>query len=46
MLDTKLTFTGCFLWLIFLPKNWLAEAPQPFTVEEAWQAVGGKRADK
>ncbi|PEO42090.1 hypothetical protein CN563_24510 [Bacillus sp. AFS026049] len=29
-----------------LPKNWLAGAPQLFTVEEDWQAVGGKGADK
>ncbi|MBR8643984.1 hypothetical protein KEH51_02255 [[Brevibacterium] frigoritolerans] len=28
-----------------LPNNWLAETPQPFTGEEAWQTVGGKGAD-
>ncbi|MGE8021968.1 hypothetical protein ACQKOM_24305 [Peribacillus frigoritolerans] len=28
-----------------MPNNWLVETPQPFTGEEAWQAVGGKGAD-
>ncbi|WP_260358363.1 hypothetical protein [Peribacillus frigoritolerans] len=27
-----------------LPNNWLAETPETFTVEEAWQTVGGKGA--
>jgi hypothetical protein len=52
MLKTR--YSSCFNTVILkgwkkyatpLPKNWLAETPQPFTVEEAWQAVGGKGAD-
>ncbi|MCF7622648.1 hypothetical protein ACPOM7_26250 [Peribacillus castrilensis] len=25
----------------FLPKNWLAETPQPLCFDAAWQTVGG-----
>ncbi|MED3786081.1 hypothetical protein P4576_02305 [Peribacillus frigoritolerans] len=36
---------GCKKFATLLPNNRLAETPQPFTGEEAWQAVGGKGAD-
>ncbi|MFE5426462.1 hypothetical protein [Peribacillus simplex] len=28
-----------------LPNNWLAKTPETLAGEEAWQTVGGKRAD-
>ncbi|MEE3954077.1 hypothetical protein [Peribacillus frigoritolerans] len=40
-----LTLKGWKKYATLLPKNWLAETPQPFTGEEAWQTVGGKGAD-
>ncbi|MCU6602575.1 hypothetical protein OCO53_19080 [Peribacillus frigoritolerans] len=51
---SKLVYPSCFFTVILkgwkkfarlLPNNWVAEPPQPFTGEEARQAVGGKGAD-
>ncbi|MFJ7928938.1 hypothetical protein [Peribacillus sp. NPDC096448] len=39
------TLNGWKKYATLLPNNWLAETPQPFTGEEAWQTVGGKGAD-